>query len=113
MARLLIVALIAITVSVPAYADRGGRGSWIGPALIGGIIGYSLARPYYPYYSYYPYPVYQQPYPIYVQPAPSYAPDIVAPSVQYWYFCPEANAYYPYVAFCPHGWQAVPAIPPR
>jgi len=50
-----------------------GGGRWVGPAIIGGIIGYELGRPRY----YYPYPppviyapppvVYSQP-PIYVQP---------------------------------------------
>jgi Ni/Co efflux regulator RcnB len=29
-----------------------------------------------------------------------------------WYFCPSANAYYPYVNQCPEGWQVVPASPP-
>jgi hypothetical protein len=28
-------------------------------------------------------------------------------SGEYWYFCGEANAYYPYVAECPGGWQQV------
>jgi hypothetical protein len=25
----------------------------------------------------------------------------------FWYFCASANAYYPYVADCPEGWQEV------
>jgi hypothetical protein len=29
-----------------------------------------------------------------------------------WYFCPESNAYYPYVRECPDGWEKVPAQPP-
>ena len=124
MKKILLVAFLAIISTAPAYAAgvRGGGGhgggghyggghgggwglggSWIFPALIGGAIGYDLANPYYPYYSY---PVYQQPYPIY---APSVAPS----SVQYWYFCPAANAYYPYVPSCPTEWQLVPAMPPR
>ena len=40
-------------------------------------------------------------YPAPVDPFP-------APSVpQYWYYCASANAYYPYVAQCPEGWQTV------
>ena len=44
-----------------------GGGRWIGPAIIGGVIGYSLSQPRY----YYPYPptvVVQQPPVIYTQP---------------------------------------------
>ena len=85
------------------YGGGGWGGGWIFPALIGGAIGYDLANPYYPYY---PYPVYQQPY-------PGYAPGVAPSSVQYWYFCPAANAYYPYVPSCPTEWQLVPAMPPR
>jgi len=35
--------------------------NWVGPAIIGGVIGYGITRPYYP-------PVYVQPPPVYVQP---------------------------------------------
>ena len=89
----------------------GWGGGWIGPALIGGAFAYDLAYPY-PYYAQ-PYPMYDQPYPGYAQPAPGYAPGVAPSSVQYWYFCPAANAYYPYVQSCPSEWQAVPATPPR
>jgi hypothetical protein len=111
MKKLLIV-FLAILSTTPAYAEgdhgrgggRGGgwgwEGGWIFPALIGGAVVYDLT----------------QPQTVYVQPAPPYAPGYVpsvAPSsVQYWYFCPAANAYYPYVPSCPSGWQAVPATPP-
>jgi len=30
----------------------------------------------------------------------------------FWYFCPGANAYYPYVRECPGGWQRVAPQPP-
>jgi hypothetical protein len=58
----------------------------------------------YPYYSYYPY--YSAP-PVAVQPAP-------APPVQdYWYYCQDAGAYYPYVKECPGGWiKVVPSPAP-
>jgi len=43
---------------------------------------------------YYPPPVYieRQPAPVYVEPAPTY-----------WYYCTQANGYYPYVQSCPAG----------
>jgi hypothetical protein len=49
----------------------GYRGSWVGPAIIGGVIGYELSRPRYdPYYQYPPQQVIiqQQPQIVYVQP---------------------------------------------
>ena len=48
------------------YGYRGGRccyyGGWVAPALIGGVVGYELARPYYP-----PPPVVIQQPPVYIQ----------------------------------------------
>jgi hypothetical protein len=52
---------------------------------------------------------------VYVAPAPTYVePPPVAQSFQpgYWYFCQEANAYYPYVQQCPGPWQQVIPQPP-
>lgn len=122
MKRQILMAFLAIALATPALAqggrgwEHGGRhgggwgwgGAWILPALIGGAILYDVTRP--------P-PVYVQPAPVY---APSYvqsyvqgdAPAVAAPSAQYWYFCASSNAYYPYVRYCPSGWQAVPATPP-
>jgi hypothetical protein len=109
MKKLLIIFLAMLIVS-PAYADRdrgghywrdGGHhdgGLWLFPALVGGAIFYDVTRP--------------QPPVVYVQPPPAYAPNVAPVVQQYWYFCPAANAYYPYVASCPGGWQAVPATPP-
>ena len=120
MKKILFIAFLAILSTTLAYAEGGhggghgggwGRGGgwgwgggWIGPALIGGAFAYDLA---------YPYPYYAQPYPVYDQPYPGYAPGVAPSSVQYWYFCPAAKAYYPYVQSCPGGWQAIPAMPPR
>ena len=33
------------------------------------------------------------------------------PPTQVWYYCPNPQGYYPYVAQCYSGWQAVPATP--
>jgi len=57
------LALLGIVGTADAHW-RGGccyRGGWIAPALIGGVIGYELSRPYYA-----PLPVYIQP-PVVVQ----------------------------------------------
>jgi hypothetical protein len=42
-------------------------------------------------------------YPIYVPPM-TYA----VPTGGYWYYCPSAQAYYPYVTNCLEAWVAVP-----
>jgi hypothetical protein len=78
------------------------------------IIGAPFFAPFYypaPYY-YYP-PVAAMPYssPDYIeQGGGEQAP---AQSQAYWYYCADANAYYPYVKECPGGWQHVmPQAPP-
>jgi hypothetical protein len=111
----LIFLLSAILLATPAFADGGhgyghggghrggwGWGGWLFPALVGGAIVYDLTQP----------QTVVQPQTVYIQPAPVYAPPVTASSAAYWYFCAGANAYYPYVATCPGGWQAVPATPP-
>ena len=42
---------------------------------------------------------------------PSYifSPPPAYPPVDYWYYCPSARAYYPYVTACPEPWVLVPA----
>jgi hypothetical protein len=80
----------------------------------------------YPPFGYYPPPIY---YPrVYVPPV---APVVVVPTppvyieqsgippaspvleTGYWYYCSEAQAYYPYVKQCPGGWQQVAPQPPQ
>ena len=41
--------------------------------------------------------VYWNPYPVYVPTTPGY-----------WYYCPSAEAYYPYVTYCLDAWVPVP-----
>ena len=134
--KTILAALLATSLVTPAYADGGhGRsheywdddhrggwsyeghrdgwgwdGSWFLPALIGSAIFLDIARS----------NTYSQPEPVYVQPEPIYSAPVSPPSVaaappppQVWYFCPEANAYYPYVKSCANGWQTVPATPPQ
>jgi hypothetical protein len=63
---------------------------------------------------FYPVPVYPYPDP-YSPPmvaAPAPPPSLQSPP-QYWYYCPSAKGYYPYVAECPEGWRpVVPQTPP-
>jgi len=65
-----------------------------------------------PAYYYYPPEYYYPPVaaaPVYVTPSTAQIP--APPS--YWYFCAQSNAYYPYVAQCPGGWQQVSPAPPQ
>jgi hypothetical protein len=71
--------------------------------FIGGAI---IAAPifYPPPYYYAPAPAYYYPPPpMYIEQLPQVAPQ----SQQYWYYCPAARAYYPYVSECAGGWQRV------
>jgi hypothetical protein len=49
-------------------------------------------------------------------PATPMPPQQAAPAppqqLGWWYFCPGANGYYPYVRECPGGWQRVSPQPP-
>jgi hypothetical protein len=35
-----------------------------------------------------------------------------APPPSYWYYCPSAGTYYPYVSSCPEAWVPVPTTAP-
>lgn len=89
------------------YAWHGGywHHGWYGPRfgwwwVVSGV------------WFFYPVPVYPYPDPYLpsdfaAPPPPAGTPAPVAG--QFFYFCPAANAYYPYVPSCPTGWQQVPA----
>jgi len=94
------------------YGHGGGYGGgWYGGVIIGP--GFGWGAPYYPapYYAYPPavVTVPASP-PVYIeqgggQPAPQ-------SQSNYWYYCADAQAYYPYVKECPGGWQQVSPQPP-
>jgi hypothetical protein len=123
---LLAVALLAMAASVPALAQGGYRGGYYG-GHHGGYYGYPrvsvgfvFAGPGYwgyPAY-YYPPPYYYYPQAVgmpaqptaYVERGDAYTPP--EQSQGYWYYCPEAKAYYPYVKQCAGGWQRVSPTPP-
>ncbi len=103
----LVIAALLIVGVAPVFAHGGGwRGTiWIGPGWWG--------PSYYPYY-YYPY--YAQPPVVIQQQTPVYEYDQQAPAQEqtyYWYYCPDARAYYPYVKQCPGGWKKVVPAPPK
>jgi hypothetical protein len=92
---------------VEGHPDGHGRGwgrGWIGPLFIGTVILYDVA---------YPYPYYSDTVQFDVTPAQDYLPDASLSTTQYWYYCPDSNAYYPYVSSCASDWQAVPTVPPQ
>ncbi len=91
------------------HQGHGRVGVFVGAPVIFG--GWAYTSPFF-----YPPPVFypSAPYypPTYIeqgvwQPAPQQQP---APA--YWYYCPQALAYYPYVKECSGGWQQVVPQPP-
>jgi len=119
---LLIATLISSVAISPALAQRhghrGGGGSvhvsgWnaLALALIGTVLYLAAKAPPPPNA---PAPVYPaqadplQPTPA-TQAAPQPAP---VPEQNWWYYCAQANGYYPYVASCPTGWTRVSPVPP-
>lgn len=83
--------------------DQRGGSDWFGPAAILAIAGLAIGAAAYSQ---------NTPAPVYVAPAYSPLPPVeVAPESGNWYYCDSAGRYYPYVRYCPEGWQAV--MPPR
>jgi outer membrane protein OmpA-like peptidoglycan-associated protein len=104
----LIIGLALLGAPLLASAGRVFVGVGVG-------VGYPYGYGYGPYYSPYYYPYY--PY-YYAPPEVVYQPPVATvtqPPAAYWYYCPPAKAYFPYVKECPVSWEAVPAAkaPPR
>lgn len=109
----LVIVVIALFIAAVSPVHAGGhgygghghssfRGSvWIGPGWGSWGWGYP-AYPYYnPYYYAEPPVVIEERPSAYVQPTPQ------EEEPYYWYFCPDAKNYYPYVKKCPKGWLRV------
>ncbi|MEO8152610.1 MAG: hypothetical protein ABI605_06025 [Rhizobacter sp.] len=106
-----IAATLMLGLAAAGVADahpRGGArfGVWVGGPFWWGAAPYGYG------YGYgYPYVVER---PVIVQ-APA-EPAVVVPSAAQqsntWYYCREAQMYYPYVTQCASPWQEVPATPP-
>lgn len=123
----LLMVLLVTVASASAFARGGGRGhsgghhfsgAHIGGHHVGGPrvgFGIIVAAPafwYYPPLPYYP-PVAMAPSapPVYIeQGSESSAPDRPA---GYWYYCADAQAYYPYVRECAGTWQPVAPQAPQ
>jgi hypothetical protein len=96
-----------------------GRLGWVVPGLlVGSALLWAATRPTTPPV------VYQEPAPTVLSPRPySYYPvpepvapvAVVPPIIQanpsppanWWYYCRSSGAYYPYVKYCPSGWERV------
>lgn len=93
----------------PHHGGHGGHGLSLG--LHFGV-PFAWYEPYYyppPYYYYPPAAVAQPPAP------PVYVERGDAPSGEtqnWWYYCEESRAYYPYAKTCPGGWRRVSPTPP-
>lgn len=122
------LAVLAAT-ALPASADRGGHGHWRGgdirhferhdmPVWRGGYWRHGRHDGHLGWWWIVGGVWYLYPQPVYPYPDPYVPPVVVAPSPaappaqQLWYYCDEAQGYYPYVPSCPGGWRAVPAVPP-
>lgn len=115
-ALMLALVLSGVMASESALA-RGGHGRIHFGVFLGGPVfwpGHYYPPPYYypPYYpTYYPPVVVAPPSPptyieqgsLQVAPAPAQA--------NWWYYCADAKAYYPYAKECPAGWQRVAPLP--
>ena len=121
-ARLAVTAVLLAAVSFPVFArghSGGGRSfgnhassgarapvahaapprHYAGRAAVGVFVGAAVAAPLFisaPRYNY--------------SPPPRYIAPVASPD--YWYYCPQLNAYYPYVQECPGPWQPVIPQPP-
>ena len=112
------IALLVASVSLPVFARGNGRsGSSSTGARAntshagahrgfhrGARIGFFVGAPVFAAPYFYPSPRYYYP-----PPPPVY---IQQPGQPFWYYCPEANGYYPQVQVCPGGWQQVLPEPP-
>jgi hypothetical protein len=113
--NLLMAAWAAVAALLAVAEPAQAHGSW----RSGVVLHFGYPGPYYwgPRYWYPPPPVYYYPAPPVVVAPP--APPVYVerddepapPSTRWWYWCPSAKGYYPYVKECPGGWQRVPPQP--
>ena len=104
--------ILGLLATESAFAWHRGR---VGVGLYFGVPIGGWGYPYYypPYYPSYPaYPAYYPPVQAqpqnYIEQAPQAAPPA---QNNFWYYCPDSKAYYPYVRDCPAGWQRVSPQP--
>jgi hypothetical protein len=104
--------LLSLVLGVAAFGAVGtasAYGHFRGGVFIGGpVFGPGYYGPGYGpgYYGPSPY-YYPPPQPVYVQPAPPPVYVEQNKADDYWYYCAQPKAYYPYVKSCPAGWMKV------
>ena len=118
---ILSLTLFALAASTSASALAWHRGGHAHFGLYIGGPGYWYSPYYYPPYPPYGYPpvvVAPAAPPVYIEQdgaasAPSQPPSQAQSPAQanWWYYCAEAKAYYPYVKECAAGWQRVAPQP--
>ena len=111
------VLVLGVAASTAALAHGGHYPRTRVGVYIGGPIWFAPWYAYPPYYAYPNYYYYPYPYAVGRPSGPTeYIEQGQAPAAQgsdpYWYYCPEAKAYYPYVDKCAAGWQRVKPQPP-
>ena len=111
MKKFLLVSLLAVSVVALSATPGAAWHRWHGEVFIG--IGAPIWIPPPPYYVALPPTVVVQQPPVYIQqPVPQQPPTSPTPT-SYWYYCPSARAYYPYVQSCSEPWVPVPTRPPQ
>lgn len=109
-------AVLSVLMTVEAVQAHGGPRRYSHGPRVGVFIGAPIVaygwHSYGPWYPYYPYPpahvvVRPPPPPVYIERAPESA------AGDYWYYCPDTKAYYPYVGSCASPWERVAPQPPR
>jgi hypothetical protein len=94
---------LGLAASTDAEAHPRGRvhfGVWLGgPMWWGGPYGYPYGSPY----------VVERPVIVQAPAEPLVVVPSAAQQAQSWYYCRDAQMYYPYVTQCPSAWQEVPA----
>lgn len=113
-----VAVLLALSSFVVQAHSRGGR--YYGHSHRHPGFGFYFGSPwswyprsYYPYYPYYPPQIVTVPVepPVYIERGSSQTQQQLPAG--YWYYCREADAYYPYVKECPDGWLQVSPTPEK
>jgi hypothetical protein len=110
----IVLVAAALLDSAAAFAYRGGYRGHYGYRNHARIF---IAPPpfwYYPRPHYYYPPLAAVPSspPVYIEQGAAQPETPPPAAVSDWFYCSEAQAYYPYVAACPGGWQRVAPQPP-
>lgn len=107
----IVAAMVLLLGSAPPVQACGGYGGHYG---YGGHHRYGFHRGYGFHHGFGGY--YRYPYGSYPFSAPTvreHQPTVHVPRQFYWYYCEDANAYYPHVQQSPRGWSKVVPSPSR